>query len=162
MEPDQAAFFAVVFVVSTSMTVQLFASADNLTMLARVIDLWTLCWSALYKWTAMVAYDSRFRQFHARLAAVHDRAGAAAGDGPRADRYTAARLRYISAVSYAYVLSGFLVVVTMSLGPLISYSKGYVRTPEPSVKISLDGQGEGGIAHKDVFREKRPRRGVLK
>lgn len=116
----QAAFFTVVFAVSASMTVRLFASADDLTMLARTIDLWTMCWTALYKWTAMVACDGPFRQFHARLAA--------AGDGARADLYAAARLRHAGPVSYAYVLSGFLVAVSMSLSPLISYPRGYVRS----------------------------------
>lgn len=114
--------FVVVFVVSVSMTAQLFMSPD-LSTVARTIDMLTMCWSGLYKWCAVVAFSARFAEFRTMLIDIQGQAAAAYGD-KAAEKFVWQRGRHISAVSYVYVLGGFLVTVVLAAGPLISYPKG--------------------------------------
>lgn len=117
------AFLVIVATVSTSMTVQLFVAPD-LSSVARTIDLCTVCWSALYKWCAVVKCDRSFGEFGSRLANVHEQAVTAYGQ--TANRYVADRMRRIRTVSYAYVATGYAVIVMVLFGPILTYPKGYV------------------------------------
>lgn len=118
----QAVVFVVIGIVSTSMTVQLFISTD-LTMVARTIDLWTMCWTGLYKWTSFAVSVNPHLAFCRRLADIQ--AQAVVLHGPTADRYMADRLKRVGVISTVYVLSGFFVVFFLSLSAIVTYPKGY-------------------------------------
>lgn len=118
----QVLLFAVVCLVSLSMTIQLF-TAPNMNLLARTIDMWTLCWTALYKWFYVATFDSEFHAFHRLLNAT--RAQAAAAHGPAVRRMADERLRLVPMVSNTYALSGFVLTVFLSLGAVVTYPKGY-------------------------------------
>lgn len=125
----QVTFFAVVSTVSMSMTIQLFAAPD-LTVLARTIDMWTLCWTGLYKWTCMAVRARQYSQFHWLLFDVQSQ-GARTYDGdsgPGSDRFTVDRLKSLKVVSHSYVLSGFVVVTFLTAGFTMTYPQGYYNT----------------------------------
>lgn len=118
----QVVIFVVVCVVSTSMTIQLCVSPDMKTM-ARTIDLWTMCWSGLYKWSYFVVHIDEFRTFHRLLDGVH--AQATVAYGPAAHQFIVKQLKGLRIVSNLYALSGFFLAVSLTLGVLITYPKGY-------------------------------------
>lgn len=118
----QSAVVTVVGIITISMTIQLFVAPD-LTMLARTIDLWTMCWTGLYKWCSMATFSERFQEFRTLAAVVRKQSAAVCG--PSADQYTVVYQRNMNIISYVYVFSGFPVVVLLSLGPLMTYQKGY-------------------------------------
>lgn len=117
----QAAVITVVGAVTISMTIQLFVAPD-LTMLARTIDLWTMCWTGLYKWCAMATFSERFQEFRTLAAIIRKQSTAVYG--PWAHQFTVAYQRKMNIISYAYVFSGFPVVVLLSVGPLMTYQQG--------------------------------------
>lgn len=128
----RAALFVVVCLVTLSMTVQLF-TAPNMNLLARTIDMWTMCWTALYKWFYVAAFGTEFLAFHRLLDATRTQADAvlqqmhAAHDhGPAAARRAAdEHARLVPLVSNAYALSGFVLTVFLCLGTMVTYPKGY-------------------------------------
>lgn len=113
----QTMFFTVVCLVSTSMTIQLFTSPD-MRLLARTIDMLTMCWTGLYKWFCMVVFVREFHAFHRLLDATAASQGTARVNGHR--------LGLIPAVSNAYAFSGFILAIFLSLGAVITYPKGCV------------------------------------
>lgn len=119
----QVLLFVVVCLVSSSMTIQLF-TAPNMNLLARTIDMWTLCWTALYKWFYVATFVSEFHAFHRLLDAT--RVQATVAHSPAARRVIDKRLRLVPVVSNTYMLSGFVLTIFLSLGVIITYPKGYV------------------------------------
>lgn len=112
----QAAIFAVVSVTSVSMTVQLFRTSD-MKMMARTIDLWTVCLTGLYKWSYVVAFDREFREFRRLMDGVHAQAAVAYGP-TAARRFAAGHLRRLRAISVAYVYMGLVVSVGLVLSTI--------------------------------------------
>lgn len=117
----QMVIFAMVGIVSTTMTIQLCVSPDMKT-LARTIDVWTLCWSGLYKWAYIVVYVKKFRKFHRLLDGVHTQATVVYGPGTQ--QFTVNQLKGLRMVSNLYGLSSLLFAIIITLG-LMTYSKGY-------------------------------------
>ncbi|VVC25909.1 Olfactory receptor, insect [Cinara cedri] len=118
----QVSLFAVVSVVTTTMTIQLFVAPD-LTMLARTIDIWTMCLSGLYKWFCLAVFTEKYRTLHGLLDSVQTQAGVVYG--PTAScHFIANHSRRIGFISYSYGLSGLITGVILTLGAMFSYSKG--------------------------------------
>lgn len=118
----QVVIFTIVCVVSLSMTIQLCVSTD-MKMMSRTIDLWTLCWVGLYKWSYVVVYIDKFRTFHLLLDSLHLQATNVYG--VNADQFTSNRLKMFRTVNYLYILSGFFIISVLTLGTMITYPKGY-------------------------------------
>jgi len=113
----QAAIFAVVSAASVSMTVQLFRTSD-MKMMARTIDLWTVCLTGLYKWSYVVASDREFREFRRLLDGVHAQAAVAYGPTAAARRFAAGHPRRLRAISVGYVYMGLVVSVCLVLSTI--------------------------------------------
>lgn len=116
----QMVIFVIVGIVSTSMTIQLYVSPDMKTM-ARTIDLWTMCWSGLYKWAYIVVYVNEFQMFHRILDGVHTQATVVYG--PCAQQFTVKQLKGLRMISNLYALSGLFLAIVLTLG-VITYPKG--------------------------------------
>lgn len=130
----QGVFFLVVLLTSISMTVQLFITS-NMDMMARTIDLWTVCLTGLYKWSYVVMFNYKFLEFQTLLESVH--AQAIVAYGPKAHRFTANYLRRLRVICVAYVYSAFFVSISLTLSTInTSYSKRYHN--EHNVKIRSD------------------------
>lgn len=130
----QAALFALVGVVSVTMTIQLFI-APELGTLARTIDLWTMCLSGLYKWYCLAAYADKHRALHGLLDAVQ--AQAKVVYGPSAGRFMDNHARRVRVISNVYGMSGILIAWLLSLGAMYSYPKGYIANYTSRYKVSV-------------------------
>lgn len=119
----QTIIFSVMSLVSTSMTIQLFTAPD-MNLLARTIDMWTVCWTGLYKWFYLAAFIDEFRAFHRLLNATQ--AQAIVARGMVTQKVAIKHLRLIPIASNAYAFSGFVLAIFLSLGAMITYPKGYV------------------------------------
>lgn len=134
----QTIIFTVMCLVSTSMTIQLFTAPD-MNLLARTIDMWTVCWTGLYKWFYLAAFVDELRAFHRLLNATQDQAIVARNMVTR--RVT--RIiehptpKLIPIASNAYAFSGFVLAVFLSLGAMITYPKGYVLTVDSTLLKSI-------------------------
>lgn len=117
----QVVMFVVFCIVTTSMTIQLCVSHDMKTM-ARTIDLWTMCWSGLFKWSYIVVHINQFRKFHRLLDDVLMQATVAYG--PIAHQFTVNYLKGLRTISNLYALSGFILAIALMLGITITYPKG--------------------------------------
>lgn len=117
----QAVIFSVMCLVSTSMTIQLFTAPD-MNILARTIDMWTVCWTGLYKWFYLAVFIDEFRALHRLLNATQAQAIVVRGMVTR--HVAIKRLTLIPIASNVYAFSGFVLAVFLSLGAMITYPKG--------------------------------------
>lgn len=119
----QAMFFVLVLITSISMTIQLFLTSDMETM-ARTIDLWTVCFTGLYKWSYVVVFNCKFLEFQKLLDRVH--AQAIVTYGPKVHGFTGNYLRRLRMISDGYMYFAFFVSISlMSSTVITSHSRRY-------------------------------------
>ncbi|XP_050436328.1 uncharacterized protein LOC126843064 [Adelges cooleyi] len=114
-------FFAVVGIVTLSMTVQIFAAPD-LSVLARTVDMWTMSFTGLYKWACMTWCSDRYAEFQSALLTIGDQGTKAYCQSSRL--FVAKRMKSTRCVTVVYLITGIALSAFLIVSPLITYSKG--------------------------------------
>lgn len=110
--------FILMMYFAITMTIQLFVTTD-LAILARTIDLWTMCLSGLYKWFYLTLFNKDFSKLNHKLVLLQ--AFGSANHKQSADQFTINYLKKTRTITLWYVFSGFVAAVLVIINPLVTY-----------------------------------------
>ncbi|XP_050521096.1 uncharacterized protein LOC126894259 [Daktulosphaira vitifoliae] len=102
------------------MTIQL-TKAPDITMVARTIDLLTMCSTGLYKWYCMVKFSDEFIVFDTQLVQIQTQG--LVSYGSEAQQFTRNHLRPMKKITIIYLLCGFFMDIIIIFSTLITYPK---------------------------------------
>lgn len=105
---------------TTMMTIQLPLSSD-ITLLARTIDIWTMCVSGLYKLLYMTVFNPDFFKLNMMLMKIQELGSNAYGRS--ADQFVAKYMRRVQLITVWYLISGLLLALFLCSYPLIAYPR---------------------------------------
>lgn len=114
----RTAMFVFMLFIAVTMGVQMVVAAD-LTTLARIIDIWTMFISGLYKWCYIAWFDREFADLNASLGRLQVQGSVARGQSART--FTADYLKRMRPITMWYMFSGLVASILIIANPLVNY-----------------------------------------
>ncbi|CAI6361689.1 unnamed protein product [Macrosiphum euphorbiae] len=108
--------------ITVLLMVQISVATIDLSHLARTIDIWTVFFSGMYKWSYMTVFNGEFAQLKTKLTVIQAQGSAAYGSS--ADEFTSNYLKPMRNISFWYMFSGVVAAIFIDLYPLLTYPKG--------------------------------------
>lgn len=114
----RTAMFVFMLFIAVTMGVQMVVATD-LTTLARIIDIWTMFISGLYKWCYIAWFDREFADLNASLVRLQVQGSVARGQSART--FTADYLKRMRPITMWYMFSGLVASILIIANPLVNY-----------------------------------------